>query len=369
MESSNRKIGIREYMAIAFLTVGTKLSDDTPTLLVSETLTAGWIAALLTGFISIIPVLLMIKVLSVHKGKNLYEVLIGLFGKLIGNLIAMVLLFIAFSALIIDSAIYTVIIDTMYFTTTPAIVIYGVLMLVCTFGAKKGLEQIGSVAWLLLFYIKVTLLVVLLYAWQGGRPGFIFPLWGGGKGQIIKAGVTKVSLFADFLYFGMIAPLVTSFKSFKKGTWIALAVVTIELTVAVMAYTILLDYTTLRLINYPFHEAIRNINIGFLTNVEMLFFPFWLLATFIRFSFYLYIVGMLFGSIFKIKQFGYVLPVFATLVVFIGIAPEAPTFTIFQLREELLTVVSPVYIGVPCLMWITSKIKGGMENEKKIDSN
>ena len=368
MKQNKGKIGIKEYTAIILLTLGTKLSDDTPAIIYENAKNAGWIATLLIGFASLIPVFFLIKVFSAHKDKNLHEVIIHLFGKFLGNFISIFLLLGGVAALTIDSAMYVDIIGTMYFTKTPTIVIYAVLMTVCAYGAKRGIEQIGAVSWLLLPYLKLTLFVALIFTFREGNKGYLFPLWGEGKLGILKASAKNVSIFADFFFLGLIAPLVTTFKDFKKGTLIALLVVTIEISLALVAFIMLFDYTTAEMLSYPFHETIRYIRIGFLANVETLFFPFWLVATFIRFSFYLYLSAVLLGGILKIKEFEYLIPLITAIIVLIGYSPESPSIVLYTLRQNNLLLLSPAFMVLPPLMWLVAKIRGDFKNENVKES-
>jgi spore germination protein (amino acid permease) len=321
---------------------------------------------LLISFISIIPTFLLLKVLSAHKGKNLHEINIHLFGKLLGNLLSFGLLILGLMTIALDSSVYVDIISTMYFTKTPNIAIFAVLMCVSAYGAKKGVEHIGSVAWLVFFYTKVTLIVALLFTFREGNSKLLFPILGPGIGGILKTAGQKLSIFGDFFFIGLIAPLVASYKDFKKGILITYIIVTIELTVALMLFVMLFDFTSVEILNYPFHETIRYIQIGFLTNVETFFFPFWLVATFVRFSFYIYLFVLLLGGIFKIKEFEYLIPLVTVVFVLLGTAPETPVITISNFRNITLNVLSPIIFVMPCLMWVIAKIRGDFNNESSV---
>lgn len=174
-------MGIREFASILFLLMGTKITDDTPTFLYSGAKNAAWISLLLISLATIIPTFLIVKVLSAHKGKNLHEINLLLFGKFLGNLLSLGLLSLGFSAIVLDSSVYVDIISTMYFTKTPNLAIFAVLMCVSAYGAKKGIEHIGSVAWLVFFYTKVTLIVALLFPSEREIRSCCFPFWDPGS--------------------------------------------------------------------------------------------------------------------------------------------------------------------------------------------
>ncbi|SET28079.1 spore germination protein (amino acid permease) [Oceanobacillus limi] len=365
MEQSKGKIGVKEFIAIIILMTGTKLADDTPAILYEKLSNAGWVAPLIIGVISIIPVFLLIKVTTTYQNKNLIEVVDHVFGRIIGFFIILFLWIISYSALIIDSAIYTDIIGTMYFVRTPTIVIYALLMAVCAYGGKRGFEQIGSTAWAVIPYIKASLFLALILSFNKGNFAFIHPIFGPGEWEVLKESTLKLSIFADLLFIFILYPLVKSKKDFTRGVWISLIILSIELTLAMLAYVFLFDYKTVEMLNYPFHEAIRSVEMGFLSNMETFFFPFWLISSFVRFSVYIYITAILFGRLFKIDHFEYVIPSIATLVVFIGLIPESPTHSIFELRETLINLTTPVYFILPFLLWIVAKLKGDFKHDNK----
>lgn len=364
MEEQRGKIGVREYVAIILLTVGIKLTDDTPAIIIERVDSALWIVPLVIGILSIIPIFLMIKVVTAYKNKNLHDVILHLFGKIFGTTISTILVLFGIFALSIDSAVYVDIVSTMYYPKTPVLIIYMVLMLVCAYGAKRGLEQIGSVSWLVIVYIKISLLLALILAFRNSHVQFMFPLLGSGGMNIIKESTTHISIFGEFLYFGLIAPYITSAKAFKKGTLIGLIIVTSEISISFLIFTWLFDYQSLKLLNYPYHEIIRYISLGFLTNIETFFLPIWLIGAFVRFAFYLYMIALFLGGIFNIKQFEYIIPTIATVVVILGMIPESPTFSIFYLREHFLYILSPCFFFLPCLMWIIAKFKGDLSHGK-----
>ncbi|WP_453994818.1 GerAB/ArcD/ProY family transporter [Bacillus nitroreducens] len=365
MEHSRGKIGIREYVAIVVLVVGSKLSDDTPSIFVGYLDSAFWMAPILIGILSIIPIYFTLTVITSYKNKNLHDMIIHLFGKYFGTLLSIVLILVLTTALITDSALYVDIIGTMYFSQTPILFIYLLMMIICAYGAKKGIEQIGTVSWLVFFYIQFTLILAIILAFNESSPAYIFPILGPGYWEVIKTSTSHVSMFGDFFYFGLIAPYITSEKAFKKGTWIAFVAVIFYITFSFLAYLFVFDYEGLKMIDYPYQELIRLIRLGFLTNIETFFFPFWLIASFIRFSVYLYLIVVFIGGVCNIKQFEYLAPILASIVVIFGMAPEAPSFTIFSMREALLGLASPLFFFIPSIMWIIAKLKGDLTYDNK----
>lgn len=361
MDLKKGKLGTREFFAIILITIGTKLTDNTPTALYNKVGSAAWITIILMSLISIIPVYLLTKVITSYENKNLVEIINRLLGKYIGFFIILVLWLTETYSIVLNSAMYADIIETMYFVRTPIFIIYIVLMGVAAYGAKKGLEFIGSTAWITLVGLNIALFVVLILSVFQGRINYIFPILGNGPSEIIMESTMNASIYGEFLYLGFIVTTLRSTNVYKKGIWIGFTYVTTILIFALISYVMLFDYVSIVNLNYPFHETIRYIQLGFLTNVESLFLPFWLVASFLRFSFYLYISALLFGALFKIKQFKYIVPPLSILIVFLGLIPEAPVFSILILRDLLVYITAPIFLFLPLILWIIAKLKGELK--------
>ncbi|MDN4495554.1 GerAB/ArcD/ProY family transporter [Ureibacillus aquaedulcis] len=358
MYKTEGKIGTKELFSIIILVVGTKLTDNTPLIFFDDLGNAAWMAIILIFLISLLPIYFLTKVMTLYPEMNLVEVTNHLFGKYIGTLLLFGLWLLITNSIISTSAVYTDIIGTMYFTKTPIVIIYLLLIAVAVYIAKKGLENIGSASWVTIISIKISLAIVLLLAYFKGETAFLFPLFGEGELRIMKESALNSSIFAEFLLIALIATNVKNKSSYKKAVWLGLLVVTVEIAVALIAYVMLFDYNGVKLLNYPFHETIRLIELGFITNVESMFFPFWLIATFLRFSFLLYINALLFGGIFKIKNFEYIIPTLGTIIVFLGLIPETPVFNFTSNQEIFLNITTPIFLLMPFLLWVSAKVKG-----------
>ena len=196
----------------------------------------------------------------------------------------------------------------------------------------------------------------------------IFPIWGTGKLEILKQSSLKTSLFADFFLFTLLIPYLTSIKDFRKGTWISYVFSLIIISGAFMIYIALFDQSIAGL-GYPFHTAIRYISIGtFLANVETLFFPIWLTATFIRYSAILYLCALMFGHLLKIKDFEFLIPSLATIYLLIGIIPDTPFDVTLVIRSKIVNVTGLVFASISMIVWLTAWLKGEFKHEKNKNS-
>ena len=357
-------LGMKEYIAIVIFMIGVKMTEDTPATLFNTAKNAAWMIPIISASIFFIPLFLLLKTMSLFDGKNLFAVIQRLLGKYIGFFICLLIFLINSSAISFDTRTYANIIGTFYFTTTPQLVIYVLLMFVCAYGAKKGLQHIGSVAWIVLLYALVSIYLALILSLQYSNIEGIFPILGPGIPEIVKTSLLKTALFADLFILTIIIPHMNSIKEYKKGTWIAFIFVMLHLTISIMIFICFFD-TSLDEVAYPFHTAIRFISFGsFLSNIETLFFPIWVLGAFIRFAAFLYINAMMFGHLFKIKDFEFLIPSLATIYLFIGMIPESPIDVVIDFKGRIQTIAGPTFATISILLWSTALLKGEFKHAK-----
>src|SRR4051812_34897628 len=277
MKQQLGKLGIREYIAIIFLMIGAKATEDTPTALYKVVQSSAWMIPILTGVFFVIPLFLLLKTMSLFQGKNLFEVIQKLFGKYIGFIVCLMIFFITLFGVSFDTRTYTEIIGSLYFETTPRVIIYALLMFICVYGAKKGIGPIGSVAYLVVFYVIISLAITFLLSQQDSEIQAIFPIWGTGKLELLKESTLRFNLYSDFIIAALLIPYMKSNKDFQKGTWLSFIFVIIQLSISIFIYLCLLDQT-FGSTGYAFHTLIRYISFGkFLANIEIFFLPVWLM--------------------------------------------------------------------------------------------
>lgn len=368
MNQKPGKLGIREFVSIAILMVGAKATEDTPANLYSQVQNAAWMIPILSAGLFFIPLYLLIKTISLYQDKGLFSVIKILLGKYLGFIVCLSIFLISSYAISFDTRTYTNIIRTFYFTTTPNLIIYVLLMLVSAYGAKKGLQHIGSASYLLVFSAILTFYLALWLATQHSNINSMFPIWGPGQLEVVKEGSQKLTLFADFFLLTMVVPYLTSNKAFKKGTWIAFVYVSIQISAAILIYICMFDHS-LAGIAYPFHTAIRFISLGeYIPNVEIIFFIVWIMCVFIRFTAFLYINVLMFGHLFNIKDFEYLIPSLATIYLLIGIIPEAPIDVALKFRPIIMNIAGPVFAGISISIWLAALIKGEFKHAKNKNS-
>lgn len=360
MKLTEDKIGIREYIAIAVLIFTGKVSDDTPALLTQSLWNTIWMTPIIDGILTIIPLYFLLYTIGKYPNQHFSDIFKHLFGRFFGVIVLLLLWLISAIIIILDSAIYTNIIESIYYSKTPTIVIAFTFIGVSSYMAKRGLEQIGSVAWIFFPFIMAALFLAFILTIPKFNPSFLFPIFGPGEWEVMKQSALKTSsLYIDLLYLSFLAPFLSSKGAFKKGTIISFISAIALITIGYIVFVGLFDYRSLRMLNYPYHELILYIHLGFITNIETIFLPFSLIASFIRFAIFLYINALILGKICKIDDFERLIPLLAILFAFLGNMFGNPSLIIYSLsRAFFMNVQTFIFFILAFLLWLMAKIKG-----------
>nr|WP_263327448.1 endospore germination permease [Neobacillus sp. Marseille-Q6967] len=352
------KIGLREIFSILVFMISTKATDITVTQLIERTFNSAWMV-IIGSFIMILPSLIALNlVLKKYQTKNLLEVTQITLGRPIAFLLGLILFFILLFGTAVESRSYTDQLITMNFPKTPLFILYMIFLFICLFGAKKGWEALGSVAWMVFPYITlaVTLLFVLLM--KDSVLNRIFPIFGTGKWEVVKASFQSISIYGDAVIIAMMYPFVKDHKTFSKGYFGSLIYTVTLMAFMYILYILVFDYRSVGKITYPFSEATRLVNIGrVITNIETFFLTFWLLAVIVKFAVYIYLVCSVFGFVFKIKEFEHTIIPITILILLIGMYPANVMENTFLYKHQLMTYTKYYFLSLPLMLFLVVKWK------------
>ncbi|PAL14835.1 GerAB/ArcD/ProY family transporter [Peribacillus simplex] len=359
IQKKEYKIGKREIISLLLPVIGIKFADMTPTLLFDETETASWIAILVSALCFLLSFLVFLSVMKKYPDKGLIDVFAIIFGKYLGFMVGFIFFLFFLIGTAVDTRSYVNIFSTLYFPKTPLLVLYFLLFIVCVFLAKRGLEGITRTSFIFILPIKFGLFLLIILLWDRLEFSYLFPIFGRTWENIFITGFKFMPLFVEIMALAIFMTFVRDFSTYKKSSLISFVIVTFELLIFFLFYIMLYDVPLVTEITYLFHETTRNVSAGrFLANPETIFLPIWLLSTFIRFSFYLYITTALFSYLFNIKKIEPLLVPFAALLIGLGMLPENPVESEYVIRENVIFRYGSFYFFfLPFLMWIFARRK------------
>jgi spore germination protein KB len=352
------QIGFRELFSIIVITVGTKATDMSTTLLFREGLNASWMIVI-GSFLLIIPSLLFLNnVLKKYQSKNLLEITQQTLGKPLSFLIVLVVFIFIILNTASDSRSYITQLATINFPNTPLFAIYLCFLVICLWGAKKGWESVASVAWMVFPYLMLALGFLFFLMLRESIFQRIFPLFGTGKWEIAKASFKFTSIFSEPFMLALMYPFVKNHKTYTRSMYSSLLFTVFIMAMLILSYLWMFDYRSMLKITFPFNEAIQYVGLGrSITNVETFFVTFWLIAVFVKFTVYIYLLSVIFGFLFQIKEFENVILPITFLVLVIAMIPENNEYNVFFIRKYSIAYFKYLLLSLPPLLWAVSKLK------------
>lgn len=339
-------------------TLGLKGTDISTVLLLREGLNAAWMI-IIGSFLFIIPSLLILSsVLKKHQTKNLLEITQLTMGKPFAFLIALSLLFFTLMNTATDSRSYMTQLISVNFPNTPLFILYLCFLALCMWVAKKGWEAIGSIAWAVFPYLMIALAMLYVLMFKEAVFYRIFPLFGNGKWEIVKASFNFSSLFAEPFVLAMMYPFVKNHKTYTRSLYSSLLLTVSLMALMYLSYIWMFDYRSVGKITYPFNEAIRIVSLGRnITNIETFFITLWLVGVFVKFVVYIYFVSKIFGFLFHISEFEHTIIPISILILVIGMIPENNEISLFVIRTNTLVYFKYIFLFLPPMLWVATKIR------------
>ncbi|RSK25675.1 spore gernimation protein [Bacillus sp. HMF5848] len=359
-----KKIGMRELSAMIMLVVGVKLADMTPSLLAQKGQNALWIIPIISFIVMFPSIIILLRVLRAYQNKNLIELINHLLGKYIGFVVGLSLFFVSFTATIIDTRSYIDEITTMFFESSPILLVLFIFIGTCYFGARKGFQVIGQTSWLILPYIKLALIVLIFLSFKETIWQRLFPIFGPGFDVLAWEGIKKGALFGELIIFTLAYTSFHTPKDFHRGMYIGSMFVIFEITISFMVYCTIFDYKSIDKIAFMFQEVGNYVSLGnFFTNLETYFFTFWLLAALIRFIVYIYFTSWLLAAVLKIKDPKNLLLPISFIIITVSLIPENPVVNVLVYRDLLINVSTGPLLLLPILLWGVAKWKGDLKKD------
>ena len=76
----------------------------------------------------------------------------------------------------------------------------------------------------------------------------------------------------------------------------------------------------------------------------------------------------MFGQIFKIKNFEYLIPAMATLYLLIGMIPETALDLALEFKPIIRSISGPAFATISILLWFVALLKGEFNDANKKNS-
>lgn len=287
-------------IAILF-TLGTTIFMGIP----AQSGNSSWIALLLV-MVLIIPFLMIYARLQViFPGKDLFDMLIAVFGKVLGRAISCLYIWYVFHIGALILRIFGEFCKTVPLTDTPMLVPMLCIGLLCIWLVKAGIEVMGRSAKLLLLFSITVVIVIYILAFPKLEYRHLLPLVDKGWHAVFFDTMRMFAIpFAEIVIFlGLFNRLAVK-RSAKKILFINLLISGVIILMALMRNLLMLGPNVLASQYFPTYVSAGRISIGdFLTRIEASSAVTFVISTFIKTSVCLYVASSGLAKVLNLKSY------------------------------------------------------------------
>lgn len=327
-----------------------------------------WIAAIV-GIMMAIPILAVYtRIISLFQGRDLFDILILLFGKVVGKILAVVYILYAFhlGALVLRN--FGEFIKIVAMPETPLFVSIFSLGLVCIIAARLGIEVLGRTSAFFIPLVFLILIVVQILVIPQYHMDYLKPILGNGLSPVLMGGFSAFSFpFAETVIFmGVFSSLKTKKSPSKVFRWGIIISGLIMIVITIRNISVLGNM--LGSYYFPSYAAVSRIKIGdFLQRIEVTVSFVFFFGVFIKSSVCLLVVSKGVSKIFNLKDY-------RSIVIQIGLSMIYFAYIIYDNSMEMNYwafkvypyYAFPVQVILPVIIWILAEIKAGRDKAKAL---
>ncbi|MCX7711198.1 MAG: endospore germination permease [Clostridia bacterium] len=318
-----------------------------------------WIAGI-AGILMALPIILVYsRISSLFPGKDLFDILTSILGKVFGKTVAVLYIWYAFhlGALVIRN--FGEFINTVAMPETPMLVPMLCLGLVCIVAVRAGIEVLGRISTYLVFPLMAIIMIVQILAIPELKPNYIKPFLSQGIMPILKGGFSAFAFpFAEtILFIAVFFSLKTKrspYKVYFSGLSIA-GVLILLLTIR----NIMVLGDLLGRLYFPSHVAVSRINIGnFLERIEVSVAFVFIVGAFVKTGVCLFAACRGIGKVFNLTDYKPIVIQTGLLMIYFSYIVYD---SIMEMRNWAFKVYPyyafPFQVILPLVIWIAAEIK------------
>ncbi len=253
-----------------------------------------YIGTLIGIILGLIPLLLFLYIFNYEKDLPLYEKTIHIFGKVIGNIINIIITLLYFVIAITVLFNLSNFIVSQYLSDTPLLLVMASFIFVVYHIINKGIETITRVSSICIVIVLILFLFSFIYLFQEFQFDNIKPILEYGLKNPILGGFINMLIALSPMYTLLIIPKNNLIDKEKVTKYICIGYFLsglIVFLVSLLSNGVLGKYL-IELYQYPGYLSLKKISLfGFIDRIENFISLHWILSSFINLSMITYFIA------------------------------------------------------------------------------
>jgi len=318
-----------------------------------------WIAMLIS-YIAILPfIFVYARILKLYPGKDLFDIIIELFGKVLGKII--IILFTLYAINLGGQILrnFSEFTQVTSMPETPQIVTLLFKGLICIYVVKSGLKTFGKWCLIAIPCIIIVVIFTVILGLKDFTFSNLFPVFVENKSLILTAAFVNFTFpFGEIVLFTTILsalkPKQKIYKVYYCGVSIAVAIIVI----GILRNILILGNPLYSDVYYPSFSAIRSIHLGdFLERFEGTIAANTLIAGFVKTSVCLFAASKGISKVFNFDDYKKMAFPCGLLIIATGLIIFKNTMDMFEQIDLYKYYALPFQVAFPILILIMAEIK------------
>ena len=352
------KFGVHEAICLVTISISNKLFSTTPGYLTRTVGNTGWYMTLISCVSALVFFTFIYLLLKRFSGKNIVEIYDAALGRVIGFIFSFALMVSFLGSSGIYTREFTDVMKVYVYPITPPGFLTGALLIVVAISAFLGLETIARVAKLAAYFALFAFLLLLILSSEYFRFAHIFPILGYGLGKTITSGILRSSAYSEVVVLAVFAGSLQGTGHIKKAGYISLFLSGFILSIILLCYTMVFEYTSTEEITAPIYVIARLIKFGaFFQRMDPLFLFLWIFTTIIYISIMFYSAVSIYCKIFRLQDTRPLIIPMAVLAFTAAIFPEDFPSVITEYVQGLRTYGNITFFILPFIALIVAVLR------------
>jgi len=317
----------------------------------------GWISGLVAGVGVFILLFIMWALGKRFPNDTIYEYVVKIVGKYIGNIISLLYIINFFLVSIFVVSVTVTILKKWILTLTPPYVI--ILCIVGT-GVYLGRENLKVISRFFTFVsILIVFLVILeLFSYTDTNVKYLFPIGQSGVKNILLGSHDSLMSMLGFEAILIIFPFVKATnKEILKSSSIAVGFVTILYTFFLITSYVVFSPKEIEIVTEPILYMLKALSYEVVERLDLIFLSIWVVPIMTSFVTYLHVSSVGVSKLLKLKNHKKATFILGVLIVIISILiPQEEN--VLQKFNKFVSYSSYIYIAlIPFILLIVSVIR------------
>lgn len=320
---------------------------------------ASWLSGV-SAMIIYIPLLLMIYcVAKKFEGRSLYDILLTVFGKVIGVFLSFLLLlwlmilFGLYLKYLGENLVTTEFIGTdINLMILIAVLLVGVVL-------RWGLPVLSRMNKIIFVLIIIQFVIILFFLFLHFKPDYITPLSALDIGPVLMSSIYPLTLWVYITPVFIFNDQINYDKKNKGKLLFTAGYLTVKNMLMMLALLGMLSYPLVSKFKLPFFSAVENISVfNSSAGLDSLFLSIWMLAEFVTISFFAYCISRLIKNMFRLKRDVPALTAILGFGLFFAAYFNSNLFQIIAFSNYIAPVLNlSVGLFIPVALFVTAKIR------------